>query len=178
MTLRRSLRFTVFRIDARVNHGGWPPPKGLLSCLAAIFQGDLVPCHIVSERPQFAHLRHLSDVSNRRILFSNVSGVEALRVSTLCGWLRSLRARSALDGVSWVQRGSVEIAVGHRLTACYKIRAVICSLPRASLLAGAGFGLLSWGLPGLGELELRPIPQHRMHDCKAAGQSDPRLAHR
>jgi hypothetical protein len=42
-----------------------------------------------------------------------------------------------------VQRGSVEIAVGHRLTACYKIRAVICSLPRASLLLGAGFGLLS-----------------------------------
>jgi len=28
------------------------------------------------------------------------------------GCLRSLRARSALDGVSWVQRGSVEIAVG------------------------------------------------------------------
>jgi hypothetical protein len=27
------------------------------------------------------------------------------------GCLRSLRARSALDGVSWVQRGSVEIAV-------------------------------------------------------------------
>ena len=79
------------------------------------------------------------------------SGVDAF------GCLRSLRARSALDGVSWVQRGSVEIAVGHRLTACYKIRAVICSLPRASLLAGAGFGLLSWGLPGLGELELRPI---------------------
>jgi hypothetical protein len=31
------------------------------------------------------------------------------------GCLRSLRARSALDGVSWVQRGSVEIAVGQRL---------------------------------------------------------------
>ena len=65
------------------------------------------------------------------------SGVDAF------GCLRSLRARSALDGVSWVQRGSVEIAVGHRLAACYKIRAVVCSLPRASLLAGAGFGLLS-----------------------------------
>jgi hypothetical protein len=25
----------------------------------------------------------------------------------------------------------VEIAFGHRLTACYKIRAVVCSLPRA-----------------------------------------------
>jgi hypothetical protein len=36
-------------------------------------------------------------------------------VSTLWGCLRSLRARSALDGVSWVQGGSVEIAVGQRL---------------------------------------------------------------
>src|ERR1700692_1590630 len=31
------------------------------------------------------------------------------------GCLCSLRARSALDGVSWVQGGSVEIAVGQRL---------------------------------------------------------------
>src|SRR4051794_39705447 len=29
-----------------------------------------------------------------------------------CGCLRSLRAHVALDGVSWVQSGSVEIAVG------------------------------------------------------------------
>ena len=95
------------------------------------------------------------------------------------GCLRSLRARSALDGVSWVQGGSVEIAVGHRLTACYKIRAVVCSLPRASLLLGAGFGLLSRGLPSLGELELRAIAEHRMHDdCEAASQSDSRLPHR
>ena len=36
-------------------------------------------------------------------------------MSTLWGCLRSLRARSALDGVSWVQGGSVEIAVGQRL---------------------------------------------------------------
>jgi hypothetical protein len=33
--------------------------------------------------------------------------------------------------MGWVQRGSVEIAVGHTLTACYKIHAVVCSLPRA-----------------------------------------------
>jgi hypothetical protein len=39
-----------------------------------------------------------------------------------------------------------EIAFGHRLTACYKIGAVVCSLPRASLLAGARCGLLSGGL--------------------------------
>ena len=73
------------------------------------------------------------------------SGVDAF------GCLRSLRARSALDGVSWVQRGSVEIAVGQS-GRCYTIHAVVCSLPRASLLLGAGFGLLSRGLSGL-----RPI---------------------
>jgi hypothetical protein len=33
-------------------------------------------------------------------------------MSTRSGCLRSLRARVALDGVSWVQSGSVEIAVG------------------------------------------------------------------
>jgi hypothetical protein len=42
-------------------------------------------------------------------------GREALRGVDAFGCLRSLRARSALDGVSWVQRGSVEIAVGQRL---------------------------------------------------------------
>ena len=59
------------------------------------------------------------------------AGVDAL------GCLRSLRARSALDGVSWVQRGLVEIAVGHRLTACYEIRAVVCSLPRLRRMKSA-----------------------------------------
>jgi hypothetical protein len=48
----------------------------------------------------------------------------------------------ALDGVGWVQSGSVEIAVG-QLTACYRIGAIICSLPRASLRSGARFDLLS-----------------------------------
>jgi hypothetical protein len=50
-----------------------------------------------------------------RIAFSNGSRAEALRCVDAFGCLRSLRARSALDGVSWVQRGSVEIAVGQRL---------------------------------------------------------------
>ena len=57
------------------------------------------------------------------------------------GCLRSLRAHLALDGVSWVQSGSVEIAVGE-LAARYTIPAVICSLPRASLRSGARFDLL------------------------------------
>jgi hypothetical protein len=38
-------------------------------------------------------------------------------VSTLWGCLCSLRARSALDGVSWVQGGLVEGAVGRELAA-------------------------------------------------------------
>src|SRR5262245_26263518 len=61
-------------------------------------------------------------------------------ISTLSGCLRSLRAQVALDGVSWVQSGSVEIAVG-QTTACYRIGAVICSLPQASLRLGARFDL-------------------------------------
>src|SRR6202035_2739447 len=119
------------------------------------------------------------DVANRRISFSNGSRREALRGVDAFGCLRSLRARSALDGVSWVQRGLVEIAVGPRLTACYEIRAVVCSLPRASLLLGAGFGLLSRGLRGLGERELRSVSQHRVHnDREATSQSDPSVSHR
>jgi hypothetical protein len=39
-------------------------------------------------------------------------GREALLGIDAFGCLRSLRARSALDGVSWVQGGLVEIAVG------------------------------------------------------------------
>jgi hypothetical protein len=66
-----------------------------------------------------------------------VSDLDAL------GCLRSLRARLALDGVSWVQRGSVEIAVSQKMTACYRIGAVIYSLPWASLRSGARFDLLS-----------------------------------
>jgi hypothetical protein len=90
------------------------------------------------------------NVAKGRILFSNGSRARLFFAVDAFGCLRSLRARSALDGVSWVQRGSVEIAVGHRLTACYKIHAVVCSLPRASLLLGAGFGLCG----GLGQYEL------------------------
>src|SRR5499427_1823070 len=50
------------------------------------------------------------------------------------GCLRSLRAHAALDGVSWVQSGSVEIAVD-QLAACYRIGAIIYSLPRGSPLS-------------------------------------------
>ena len=89
-------------------------------------------------------------------------------------------ARSqALDGVSWVQGGEVENAVGLFWAACDKIGAVVCSLPRASLLAGAGCGLLSGRLMALDRYELGSVPQHRMHDDReATRQRDARLAHR
>ena len=48
------------------------------------------------------------------ILFSNGSRGDGSFMSGIdgVGCLRSLRAHVALDGVSWVQGGSVEIAVG------------------------------------------------------------------
>jgi hypothetical protein len=48
------------------------------------------------------------------ILFSNGSRGDGSVVSDIdaVGCLRSLRAHLALDGVSWVRSGSVEIAVG------------------------------------------------------------------
>ena len=46
------------------------------------------------------------------IVFSNGSRGGALPVFDALGCLRSLRARLALDGVSWAQGGEVENAVG------------------------------------------------------------------
>ena len=57
------------------------------------------------------------------------------------GCLRSLRARWRLMELAWAQGCKVENAVGRGLAAGYKIHAVVCSLPRASLLAGARCGL-------------------------------------
>ena len=89
--------------------------------------------------------RHTSTLP---IVFSNGSRARLFFAVDALGCLRSLRARLALDGVSWVQGGLVEIAVSHWLAACNRIGAVVCSLPRASLLMGAGFGLLSRGFAG------------------------------
>ena len=61
-----------------------------------------------------------------------------------------------------------------KVTACYRIGAVICSLPRASLRSGAWFDLLSGSLACLCGLELGTVSQHRMHDDrKAPGERDP-----
>ena len=89
-------------------------------------------------------------------------------------------ARSqALDEVSWAQGGEVENAVGQELAACNAIGAVVCSLPRAPLLLGAGIGLLFGGLLGLSRRELRPVSQHRVHDDReSASQGDASLPHR
>ena len=71
------------------------------------------------------------------------------------GCLRSLRAQVALDGVSWVQSGLVEIAVG-QTDRSYSIGAVIYSLPRASLRLGARYGLL-FGYAGLNSVPSRSM---------------------
>src|SRR5208282_1769868 len=94
------------------------------------------------------------------------------------GCLCSLRARSALDGVSWVQSGSVEIAVGQRLAPATE--SAPSSTPslgrRSSWELDSASCLVDCG--GLGQYKLRPVSQHRVHDdCEAASQSDPGLAH-
>jgi hypothetical protein len=75
------------------------------------------------------------------------------------GCLRSLRAHLALDGVSWVQGGSVEIAVG-RKAACYRIDAVICSLPgrrSARELGWTSVSLMPPGYAGLNSVPCRSM---------------------
>ena len=90
------------------------------------------------------------------------------------GCLRSLRARVALDGVSWAQSGLVEIAVGH-----------IDRMPqnrRRHLLPPSGVAPLGSSMRPpirLRRVELSAVPQHSMHDDgQASGERDPRLAHR
>ena len=95
--------------------------------------------------------------SSRLILFSNGS-----RGRGSFGYRRlgmpAFSARSlALDGVSWDRAARLKTqSAGY--AAGYKIHAVICSLPRASLLAGARCGLLSQWSVGLRRDERRSVP--------------------
>ena len=132
----------------------------------------------VCREPDIAVLK--IGVRNAPISFSNgsmgsgsfLSGIGAF------GCLRSLRAHSALDGVSWVQGGSVEIAVGQSDRMLQNRRHHLLP-PGASLRSGARFDLRFVDAPRLCRFELGAVSQHRMHDNReATGERDTRLAHR
>src|ERR1700683_2473373 len=102
----------------------------------------------IDPKPTFLILRR--NGRTPRILFSNGSRARLFFAVDALGCLRSLRARSALDGVSWVQRGSVEIAVGQRAPATQSTPSSAPSLGRRS----------SWELDSascLVDCRLRPI---------------------
>ena len=88
------------------------------------------------------------------------------------GCLRSLRAHAALDGVSWVQSGLVEIAVG-------RLGRVLQN-PRRHLLPPSGVAPLGSSVRPpvrLCGVELSAVSQHGVHnDGQASGERDPRLA--
>src|SRR5262244_3529616 len=94
------------------------------------------------------------------------------------GCLRSLRAHLALDGVSWVQSGSVEIAVGQTDRALHNRRRHLLP-PRhrsarelGSISCSAEAAWLCW-------LELGAVPQHGMHDNgETTGERDLAVARR
>src|ERR1700728_429844 len=105
------------------------------------------------------------NVRSTSIPFSNGSRARLFSAVDALGCLRSLRARSALDGVSWVQGGSVEIAVSP-LVGCVQQNRRRRLLPRQGVAP-----LGSWIRPpvfSIAEpsdwLELRPVSQHRVHD--------------
>jgi hypothetical protein len=77
------------------------------------------------------------------IPFSNGSRTAARyeRYGRLLGCLRSLRAHLALDGVSWVQSGSIEIAVGQTDRMLQNRRRHL-PLPGRRSASGARFDLL------------------------------------
>src|ERR1041384_4071119 len=84
----------------------------------------------------------------------------------------------ALDGVSWVQGGSVEIAVGQE-SACYRIDAVICALPGRRSARELGWTSVSLMPLRLCRFELSTVSQHGMHDDREApSERDPRFSHR
>ena len=84
----------------------------------------------------------------------------------------------ALDGVSWVQSGSVEIAVGQ--TDRNATESAPSSAPSRGRRSARELGSTSCLLSAarLGGLELGAVSQHGVHDDgEAPRQRDPRLAH-
>jgi hypothetical protein len=85
-----------------------------------------------------------------------VSDVDAL------GCLRFLRARVALDGVSWVQRGSVEIAVGQKDRMLQNRRRHL--LPPVAPLGSSVRPPVWLNAVRLGRIELAAVSQNGVHD--------------
>src|SRR5271170_3555316 len=63
-------------------------------------------------------------------------------------------------------------------SACYRIHAIICSLPGRRSARELGWTSVSLIPPGLCRFELSAVSQHGVHDDRVApGERDPRLAH-
>ena len=130
---------------------------------------------LMSRWPQFNNTfrtRREAGVNGYRSLMGqggSSSGVDAF------GCLRSLRARSALDGVSSAQRGSwLKSQSAKRPLLRNPRRRLLSSLGRRSSweLVSASC-LVARGLQAaLGELELRPISKHRVHDDREAARQE------
>ena len=94
------------------------------------------------------------------------------------GCLRSLRAYAALDGVSWVQGGSVEIAVGQLDRMLQNRRHHLLPPTGVAPLGSSVRPPVRLTAARLGGVELGAIPQHGVHDDgEAPRKRDPRLAH-
>src|SRR6266850_1102536 len=115
---------------------------------------------------------------SRSLLFSNGSRATARFCALYDVVGCSLRAHSALNGVSWVRSGSLEIAVGRKIGLMLQNRrhhpllpsgvAPTRELVSASCLVGAD---------RLRRFELRAVPKHGVHDdSEPPGERDPRLS--
>src|SRR3981189_2019405 len=78
---------------------------------------------------------------------------------------------SAGYGAAWLQSQSVD-----RSTACYRIGAIIRSLPRASLPLGSSFSASWRSVNSLRWFKLGAVPEHGVHDDgEPPGERDPRF---
>ena len=113
------------------------------------------------------------------IVFSNGSRDGGSFMSDIgaVGCLRSLRAHAALDGVSWVRSGLVEIAVGQTGRMLHNRRRHL--LPPSGVAPLGSSVRAPIRLGWLCRFELGAVFEHRVHDDRQASRErDPRLAHR